>query len=720
MNVNHTFRSLDIGLPEDILRRKLYGDFDGAQRLIALRLADPDLPQALRDCLTAQSEMIRRLPGEYPYTRAQALERLRANIPDFTEEEFDRRVDRGQIGWIYVNGEPHFFGRFFETLCKAEPAFAQRAGVTLAGSESAAKGSDTEDRLDRRIRLMKEQGQLTCRIRREAHDEPHQPVRIIMDSQGHIPLNSLVLTDKTSPTIVVTTSLCPVEKMRELKQKDDKTTLTLWMPMSPDNKNYEIVSVGSNWTDNRHILGYMNAISGEYSSTPALDLMIKSNKDFVHPYFLILDEMNLSYVERYFSDFISCMESGEPIQLSPGDRDDVPEIDPGDNLFVIGTVNMDETTYAFSPKVLDRANVLEFEAASVRDYMENDQREYSPTGDVEFLDDCMRGVECRTKSSSEILAEMIHYANGERIELPSVFATFMLSGMFLDTNGFKNQNTGARTFEAAEILKGYGADNVAADAPCVIEPIFERVSVIDLRIVFFNISANISELFPVHCNAIVKHFINGRTGVFVFRSGKVSDGIDLILCVTVRFKRCPVRSIVCVEIAFRYRHDIDTVTSKNFFIIENKTCYSAVRKRYDGRAFARGLFAESGIDFVLIHKAVLQRIRDFAPLHGLFRLVGHVLVEFKNVSESGKLLDLLIRNIHDVGSGRSSQCVCHSSVARIVIRHNVNAVGLALSRVISIDEFLVCRRVRRIRLRPEVYHRSACRVGITAASSESS
>lgn len=72
--------------------------------------------------------MIRRLPGEYPYTKAQALARLRANIPDFTEEEFDRRVDRGQIGWIYTEGEPHFFGRFFETLCKAEPDFAKRAG----------------------------------------------------------------------------------------------------------------------------------------------------------------------------------------------------------------------------------------------------------------------------------------------------------------------------------------------------------------------------------------------------------------------------------------------------------------------------------------------------------------------------------------------------------------------------------------------------------------
>lgn len=197
------------------------------------------------------------------------------------------------------------------------------------------------------------------------------------------------------------------QKMRELKQKSDKTLLTLWMPMSPDNKNYEIVSVGSNWTDNRHILGYLNAISGEYSSTPALDLVLKSNKDMVHPYFLILDEMNLSHVERYFSDFISCMESGEPLQLSSKEGGEVPtEVDLGDNLFVIGTVNMDETTYVFSPKVLDRANVLEFDTASVKDYMESGPSEYSPGGDVEFLQDCMKGLECRTMSSSEIMAEI--------------------------------------------------------------------------------------------------------------------------------------------------------------------------------------------------------------------------------------------------------------------------------------------------------------------------
>lgn len=73
--------------------------------------------------------------------------------------------------------------------------------------------------------------------------------------------------------------------------------------------------------------------------------------------------MNLSHVERYFADFLSVMETKEEISLHPGDDDwnDVPsKIEFPKNLFIIGTVNIDETTYMFSPKVLDRANVIEF------------------------------------------------------------------------------------------------------------------------------------------------------------------------------------------------------------------------------------------------------------------------------------------------------------------------------------------------------------------------
>lgn len=229
MNVNHAFQSLDIGLPEDILRRKIHGDFAGAQRLIALRLSDPDLPQAMRECLAAQEEIIRRLPGEYPYTRAQALELLRAHIPDFSEEEFDRRVDRGEIGWIYVDGTPRFFGRFFETLCKAEPAFAVRAGVTLPGAESAAKGSETEDRLDRRIRRMKEQGKLTCRIRiraslqlKEAAFVPgmfvraHLPIPAVCDQQKEIALERVFPAGgRPAPEDALQRTICWEETMVE-------------------------------------------------------------------------------------------------------------------------------------------------------------------------------------------------------------------------------------------------------------------------------------------------------------------------------------------------------------------------------------------------------------------------------------------------------------------------------------------------------------------------
>ncbi|WP_288906570.1 bifunctional diaminohydroxyphosphoribosylaminopyrimidine deaminase/5-amino-6-(5-phosphoribosylamino)uracil reductase RibD [uncultured Megasphaera sp.] len=66
---------------------------------------------------------------------------------------------------------------------------------------------------------------LTSRIRRDDHDAPHQPIRVVLDTKGRISLKSLVVTDKTTTTIVVTTFLCPVEKMRALKRAGVKILL---------------------------------------------------------------------------------------------------------------------------------------------------------------------------------------------------------------------------------------------------------------------------------------------------------------------------------------------------------------------------------------------------------------------------------------------------------------------------------------------------------------
>jgi hypothetical protein len=173
--------------------------------------------------------------------------------------------------------------------------------------------------------------------------------------------------------------------------------LAHWMAgdSSASNDRYAVVPVGADWTDNRNVVGFVNhlrkdaAANPTYQTTPVLELLLRATADPEHPYFLILDEMNLSHVERYFSDFLSAMESKKPIPLhqeehalrTPSGASVEREIAFPENLFVIGTVNVDETTYMFSPKVLDRANVLEFRIGTeqAKDFLSQSSNHVAPT-----------------------------------------------------------------------------------------------------------------------------------------------------------------------------------------------------------------------------------------------------------------------------------------------------------------------------------------------------
>ncbi len=130
--------------------------------------------------------------------------------------------------------------------------------------------------------------------------------------------------------------------------------------LSENDDQMAVVAVGADWTSNESVLGYRDALNAERYCSPsngALDILIRANLDPERPYFLIMDEMNLSHVERYFADLLSSFESGEPIALHSADSmiDGVPpRLSVPRNLFIVGTVNVDETTYMFSPKVLDR------------------------------------------------------------------------------------------------------------------------------------------------------------------------------------------------------------------------------------------------------------------------------------------------------------------------------------------------------------------------------
>ena len=154
--------------------------------------------------------------------------------------------------------------------------------------------------------------------------------------------------------------------------------------------NYEIVPVRPDWVDNRGLLGYLNPLTSDYSTTPFLNLLLRAHDEEKraeaagekpHPFFVILDEMNLARVEHYFSDFLSALESGEDIPLheeeavDSGESESGPRVPrqlkvPGNVLFT-GTVNVDETTYMFSPKVLDRAFTIEFDQVDLKGFSED-------------------------------------------------------------------------------------------------------------------------------------------------------------------------------------------------------------------------------------------------------------------------------------------------------------------------------------------------------------
>ena len=164
---------------------------------------------------------------------------------------------------------------------------------------------------------------------------------------------------------------------------------------TPDPTRFALVAVRPDWTDDQSILGFVNPITERYESTQALDLVLRAEqmlraadeKPSAPRYFLLLDEMNLARVEHYFSDWLACTESRRLMsngsisqQVVPLYRSNKPmkttiEAPDGSietlsvpaslalptNLIVTGTVNVDETTYGFSPKVLDRAMVLELD-----------------------------------------------------------------------------------------------------------------------------------------------------------------------------------------------------------------------------------------------------------------------------------------------------------------------------------------------------------------------
>ena len=211
-------------------------------------------------------------------------------------------------------------------------------------------------------------------------------------------------------------------------------------------ENFEIIQVKPNWHNSMDVVGYLSNIpEPHYVFTPFVEFIIKAMKYPTIPFFLCLDEMNLAPVEEYFAEFLSAIESrsyekGEystdpiiksfgsfgkdvceqmistlfPEQSSDGDDIEVLKnklktkgLSLPQNLIVIGTVNMDETTFSFSRKVLDRAMSIEMNDVDYDSYLngttDNELKSLLETFDTDELNSLL--VE-RPVNSSNIIEEL--------------------------------------------------------------------------------------------------------------------------------------------------------------------------------------------------------------------------------------------------------------------------------------------------------------------------
>lgn len=144
---------LNVNLPEDILKLKCNGNFDGALRLIDIRL-EKEIPIALRKRLEIEKDIIRVIRTEYPYSFEAALEIMQDNVRNFIKEELVQLQEESAADWIFIDGKVFFNESFYGNLLKTRSDIAAR----LIKQDTVAKNNNEEQLLIDNIKYMKENG----------------------------------------------------------------------------------------------------------------------------------------------------------------------------------------------------------------------------------------------------------------------------------------------------------------------------------------------------------------------------------------------------------------------------------------------------------------------------------------------------------------------------------------------------------------------------------
>ena len=147
--------TLNIPLPEDLLKLKWNGEFDLLKEMIDIRL-QKDIPEELKERLRFEKEILDLIPNEFPYTKQEAIDLLKETINDFQDEEFDELFKEGAFEFIYIHSIMMFKNDFYDNLIKTRKQYALRNKEEISSAHY--------DLLDEVITEMKEKGELSYKI----------------------------------------------------------------------------------------------------------------------------------------------------------------------------------------------------------------------------------------------------------------------------------------------------------------------------------------------------------------------------------------------------------------------------------------------------------------------------------------------------------------------------------------------------------------------------
>ena len=260
----------------------------------------------------------------------------------------------------------------------------------------------------------------------ESQEEIINHIHSYIISQGYeydyTLISNLYLSIKTKPFVILA-GISGTGKSKIVRLFAESLGATV------ENNQFNMISVRPDWNDSTELIGYKN-LESKFVKGKLTQIIEEASQNLDKPYFVCLDEMNLARVEYYLSDYLSVIESRRKIGdkivtdklIYDSEIDEEETLSLPENLYIVGTVNMDDTTFQFSRKVLDRANTIEFSEVNLENLFGENLLKDNLNENIEVYNDFLKSTYLKVVDIEDEYRDYAIEINEKIIEINNILA----------------------------------------------------------------------------------------------------------------------------------------------------------------------------------------------------------------------------------------------------------------------------------------------------------